>query len=237
MKIFAKIRFYYVVFVIAFIAGVIMVPLMILFEKDTSKILHKYNALIMKLIGGKVEKRGERDNSADMFIINHQGIIDIIAFEGNEYTDIQWIAKRQLFDTPWYGNLLKLPKMINVDRENKSGLIKLIKDTKEAKEAEHHRTIGIFPEGTRNDKQELRTFKAGAKIVAEKLKLKVQPIVITNSKKLLDQHRYTSYSATVHIEYLDTFIPDRKDKEWYKNLQKRMQEIIDREKEIHGRER
>ena len=237
MKIFAKIRFYYAIAIIASIAGIIMVPLMLLFKDDRSKILHKYNAIIIRLIGGKIETKGDRDISADMFIINHQGVIDIIAMEASELTDIRWVAKRQLFDAFWFGNLLKLPNMVNVDRENKSGLIKLIKDAKETKEAEHHRTLAIFPEGTRSDKQKLRAFKAGAKIIAEKLKLKIQPVVITNSKKLLDQHRHTSYPTAVHIEYLDTFIADRKDKEWYKNLQNRMQEVIDREKEINGRDR
>jgi len=237
MKIFAKIRFYYAVAIIASIAGVIMVPLMLLFRDSTNKILHKYNAIIMKLIGGKIEKKGERDNSADMFIINHQGVIDIIAMEAQELTDIRWVAKRQLFDAPWFGNLLKLPNMVNVDRENKSGLIKLIKDAKETKESEQHRTLAIFPEGTRSDGQELRKFKAGAKMIAEKLKLRVQPVIITNSKKLLDQHKHTSHSATVYIEYLETFTANRADKEWYKNLQNRMQKIIDREKEINGRER
>jgi 1-acyl-sn-glycerol-3-phosphate acyltransferase len=191
----------------------------------------------MRLIGGKIETSGSRDNNADMFIINHQGVIDIIAMEASELTDIRWVAKRQLFDTPWFGYLLELPNMVNVDRENKSGLIKLIRDAKETKEDTNHRTLAIFPEGTRTDKQELRAFKAGAKMVAEKLKLKIQPVVITNSKKLLSQQDNTAHSATVHIEYLDTFIANRADKGWYKELQNRMQTIIDNEKKLHKRYR
>ena len=237
MKIFAKIRFYYAVFVITVIAGVIMIPLMFMFKNYRNRVLHKYNAIIMKLIGGKIETKGERDNSADMFVINHQGVIDIIAMEASEFTDIRWVAKRQLFEVPWFGNLLRLPDMVNVDRENKSGLIKLIKDAKETKESDKHRTLAIFPEGTRSDEQELRAFKAGAKIVAEKLKLRVQPVIITNSKKLLDQHNHTAHSTTVHIEYLDTFTSDRTDKEWYKNLQETMQNAIDYEKNTNERYR
>jgi len=236
MKIFAKIRFYYSASIITLVAGGVMVPLMFLF-KDRNKILHKYNALIIKLIGGKIETKGVRDNSADMFVINHQGVIDIIAMEASELTDIKWVAKRQLFDTPWFGYLLKLPDMVNVDRENKAGLIKLIRDAKETKEAKKHRTLAIFPEGTRTDRQELRVFKGGAKIVAEKLKLKVQPVIITNSKKLLNEHNRTAHSATVHIEYLDTFIADKTNKDWYKNLQESMQKIIDYEKDNNNRYR
>jgi len=149
MKIFAKIRFYYEAFIITIVTSTIMIPLMYLFRKNSSIILHKYNALIMKLIGGKIETQGTRDNSADMFIINHQGIIDIIAMEASQLTDIRWIAKRQLFEIPWFGNLVKLSNMVNVDRENKAGLLKLIRDAKETKESKPHRILAIFPEGTR----------------------------------------------------------------------------------------
>jgi len=128
MKIFAKIKFYYDVLVISLVTSFIMIPLMFLFRKDSSKILHKYNALIMRLIGGKIEIEGIRDNSVDMFIINHQGVVDIIVMEASELTDIRWIAKREIFKFPWLGNVVKLSNMISVDRENKIGLLKLIKD-------------------------------------------------------------------------------------------------------------
>ena len=227
MKIFAKIKFYYDVLVISFITGFIMIPLMFLFRKDSSKILHKYNVLILKLIGGKIETEGKRDSSADMFIINHQGVVDIIVMEASDITDIRWIAKREIFDTPWFGNVVKLSNMISVDRENKAGLLKLIKDAKETRDSKPHRVLAIFPEGTRAKGQELRKFKSGAKILAEKLELKVQPIVITNSKKLLDQHAFTAQSATVHIKYLEPFRVDKSNKDWYKNLQITMQQEID----------
>ena len=236
MKIFAKIRFYYGAATISFIAAGIMVPLMMLFPQRRDHILHKWNRIIIKFLGGKIVTHGERNNSANMFVMNHQGIIDIIAMEAAEATNIQWVAKRQLFDAPWFGYLLKLPKMIQVDRENKSGLIKLLRDVKETKEG-GSRVVAIFPEGTRTDKQELLEFKGGTRIVAEKLQLHIQPIVITNSKLLLNEHVKTAHSATVHITYLDTFQVDRNNKEWYKNLQEMMQQMINEEYNKYERER
>jgi len=236
MKIFAKIRFYYGAAVISFIAAGIMVPLMMLFRNKTSGILHFWNRAIIFFIGGKIVTHGERDNSVDMFIMNHQGIIDIVSIEAAENTNIQWVAKKQLFDAPWFGYVLKLPKMIEIDRENKSGLSKLLRDIKETKE-NRNRVVAIFPEGTRTDQQKLLPFKGGTRIIANKLNLQVQPIVITNSKLLLNEHNKTAHSATVHITYLETFQVNKEEKQWYQNLEKKMQSVIDEENNKYGRER
>ena len=235
MKIFAKIRFYYGAAAISFIAAGIMVPLMMLFKNRRSDILHYWNSVIMSLLGGKIIAHGKRDNSANMFVMNHQGIIDIISIEAAENSDLRWVAKKQLFDAPWFGYLLKLPKMIEVDRENKSGLIKLLRDAKDTKD--NKRIIAIFPEGTRTDKQKLLNFKGGTRIISNKLGLSIQPIIITNSKWLLNEHNKTAHSTTVHITYLETFQVDSEDKEWYSKLQEKMQKKIDEEYNKYERER
>lgn len=237
MKIFAKIRFYYGAATISFIAAGVMVPLMMLFPKRKSEILHYWNKVILFLIGGKIVSHGKRDNSVDMFVANHQGIIDIIALEADSNTDIRWVAKKQLFDAPWFGYLLKLPNMIEIDRDNKAGLIKLLADTKETIKNEKNRVIAIFPEGTRTDKQTLLEFKGGTKIIANKLELSIQAIIITNSKKLLNEHNKTAHNATVHITYLKPFKVSKANKEWYSELQQTMQECIDKEYLEHQRER
>jgi 1-acyl-sn-glycerol-3-phosphate acyltransferase len=234
---FATIRFYYGSFIISFIAAGIMVPLMFLFRNSTDKILHKWNRIIIFFIGGKIETTGKRNNNADMFVINHQGIIDIVSMEAAEPSNLRWVAKKQLFDAPWFGYVLKLPDMICLDRDNKSGLIKLLRDVKKTKEDNIQRTVTIFPEGTRTNKQKLLPFKKGTKIIAEKLELTIQPIVITNSKLLLNEHNKTAHSSTVQITYLDTFQVDKENKEWYQELATSMQNVIDREEKIEKRER
>ncbi|CAA6819245.1 MAG: 1-acyl-sn-glycerol-3-phosphate acyltransferase (EC [uncultured Sulfurovum sp.] len=237
MKTFAKIRFYYGAATISFIAAVIMVPLMITFPKKRSGILHYWNKIIIFFLGGKIMSHGKRDNSVDMFISNHQGIIDIVSLEADYNTNIRWVAKKQLFDAPWFGYLLKLPNMIEVDRENKTGLVKLLRDTRETLEGDVKRIISIFPEGTRTDQQELLDFKGGTKIIAEKFELTIQPIIITNSKKLLNEHDKTAHNATVHINYLKPFKVSKKNKEWYDELKSTMQTCIDNEYNQHKRER
>jgi len=228
MKIFAKIRFYWGAFVISTLVALGMIPLIILFPKHKGTIMHKLNRAILFLMGVKLRTYGKRDEKAQLFLINHQGIMDIIALEAVENTHFRWVAKKELFETPWFGLLLKYGDMISVDRENKAGLIKLLKDAKETVMLKN-RAIAIFPEGTRGEKQELLPFKAGPKMVANKLKLRVQPIVITGSKYVLNEHNRTGHSGEIHIHYLDAFDIKDAPKEWYEITQEKMQEVIDKE--------
>jgi 1-acyl-sn-glycerol-3-phosphate acyltransferase len=226
MKTLEKIRFYWGAFTISTIVAVIMIPLVTIFNKYKGTIMHKLNGAILFFMGAKVKAYGKRDSSANLFLMNHHGIMDIIALEAIENIHLRWVAKKELFDAPWFGYILKNTDMISVNRENKSGLIKLLKDAKETIEVKN-RAIAIFPEGTRAKGQKLLKFKAGAKIVANKLNMRVQPIVILGSKNVLNEHIKTGHSGTIEVHYLDAFNVQDAPKDWYENLQNSMQEYID----------
>ena len=228
MKIFAKIRFYWGAFIISFNTAVFMIPALMLFGKHKSTIVHHVNRLTLFMMGGKLQQEGIMDTSADMYVMNHQGIVDIIGLEALQNNHIRWVAKKELFEAPWFGNLLRHGEMISLDRANKAGLIKLIKDVKKSKEV-YHRPVAIFPEGTRTDKQPLLNFKQGTNIIAKKLELKVQPIVITGSKWVLNEHVKTGHNGTVKYHFLPTISVDKNDKEWFDTLREDMQKVIDDE--------
>ena len=228
MKIFAKIRFYWGAFIISFNTAVLMIPALMLFDKHKSTIVHHINRLTLFMMGGKLEQEGIMDTSVDMYVMNHQGIVDIIGLEALQNNHLRWVAKKELFDALWFGNLLRHGEMISLDRGNKTGLIKLIRDVKESKEV-YHRPVAIFPEGTRTDKQPLLTFKQGTKVIANKLELKIQPIVITGSKWVLNEHIKTGHSGIVKYHFMPTITVDKKDKEWFDTLRDDMQKVIDDE--------
>ncbi len=228
MKIFAKIRFYWGAFAISFVVAVIMIPLITIFPKHQGSIMHYLNRFIILIMGGKLEVVGELDKDADLVVANHQGIIDVVGLEAIQNTHIRWIAKKELFDAFWFGYILKNSNMISIDRENKTGLIKLLKEVKISRE-ELNRQVVLFPEGTRTDGQELLSFKSGTKFIANKLNLKVQPIVITGSKQLLNEHIRTGHNATVKFIYLPTIDVNEASDDWYEKLREDMQKVIDDE--------
>ncbi|KIM06751.1 MAG: acyl-phosphate glycerol 3-phosphate acyltransferase [Sulfurovum sp. PC08-66] len=231
-KICVKIRFYYGAFIISFVTAVLMIPLIMLFQNYRSLIRHKLNILMLYLLGGKVVKEGQIDRDAQIYIMNHQGIVDIIALEATHNIDMSWVAKKELFDAPWFGKVLKYSDMISINRNDKRGLLKLLKDVKQ-RLYHQKRPIAIFPEGTRSNKQHLLPFKAGAKLLAESLRLRVQPIVITGSKKLLNEHNKEANSSTVHFKYLPTIDVASSDEQWYENAKIDMQREIDYEYTHH----
>ncbi len=228
MKIFASFRFYWGAFIISFNTAVFMIPALMLFGKYKGTIVHHINRLTLFMMGGKLEQVGTMDITVDLYVMNHQGIVDIIGLEALQNNHLRWVAKKELFDALWFGNLLRHGEMISLDRSNKAGLIKLIKDVKESKEI-YHRAVAIFPEGTRADGQPLLNFKQGTNMIARKLELRVQPIVITGSKWVLNEHIRTGHSGTVRYEFLPSFDVKSDDKEWFDKLREDMQKVIDDE--------
>jgi 1-acyl-sn-glycerol-3-phosphate acyltransferase len=199
-------------------------------------IMHHANRLILFLTHGKTEMIGEMDMNADMFIMNHQGIMDIIGMEAMQKNHLAWVAKKELFEIPYIGKLLKKGDMISINRDDKRGAITLLKEIKNTIENKK-RKIAIFPEGTRAKNQKLLPFKSGAKMISEKLQLKVQPIVITGSKHFLNESKRTSKDGVISYRFLPTI--DTKDctQSWYEDMQKEMQGVIDDEFANNNRSR
>ena len=232
MKIFAKIRFYYAAFVISAVVSV-MIVLLKLFPSKKGQILHVWNRVMLFLLGARTEVVGRPDERAQLYLINHQGIVDIIALEALLDKNLRWVAKKELFEVPWFGRLLSEAEMISVDREDRRGLIKLMKDVKESLEV-MHRPVAIFPEGTRSKDQRLLPFKEGAKFIAEKFGLVVQPVVIVGSKSVVNEHEKIAGGGDLKVIFLPSVDVEKAPKDWYETLYQTMQKSIDKELEHHA---
>lgn len=182
-----------------------------------------------------VRVKGAPDPDAQMFLLNHQSDIDIGIMETTTSHDLAWVAKKELFNIPFFGLVLKLPKDIPLERESKTALIKLIKECKER--IDQGRVITIFPEGTRTETGKMKPFKAGAKIVADKYSLKVQPVVFLETAYHFSNKRKDFHPGTVTAIYLDSFVADKSDPLWLENLQIKMQKVYDDELANHPRHR
>ncbi len=225
MKILQKIKAILIILEFIITVGIVII-LMAVFNKHNWKIRRTWAKMQRWLIGYKLEVIGKPDLDAQMLLLNHQSLLDIILLEGSYPKNIAWIAKKEIADIPFFGKIITQPDMISIDREDKKSLLKLFVDAKDR--LQKKRVISIFPEGTRGDGKTIAPFKPGAKLIASKLKLRVQPIVVVNTKNVLDSQKFVAKSGIVKLIYLDSFSVTE-NKNWFIDVQKQMQERLNQE--------
>ena len=199
---------------------------MYIFKNHQHKIIKFWMKIEMALLGITIEETGSLDTSCDMVMMNHQSLIDIIIIEHIHEKHLAWVAKKEIADLFLFGHIIKAPKMISIDREDKSGIVTLLKETKDR--LSKGRPIAIFPEGTRSNGRKISKFKFGAKMVADRHKLKVQPIVLVNTRSILDSKTLKATPGVVKIIYLDPIQAEKKN-DWLKESEDKMREILERE--------
>ncbi|MDY0122451.1 MAG: lysophospholipid acyltransferase family protein [Sulfurimonas sp.] len=224
MKIFAHISWLFATIII-FASLTFMI---LIFHFVPRPYAQKISAWIIRLSTFyTVDVEGKEDPKAQMFLLNHQSDLDIGIMETITSRDLAWVAKKELFDTPFFGLALRLPKDIAVERESKTALVKLLRDAKER--LDQGRVITIFPEGTRSTSGKMLPFKSGAKMVADKYKLRVQPIVLMQTAKYYNIKKFYYKPGRVKVIYLDSFVADQNDPDWLNNLREKMQRVYNNE--------
>jgi len=204
----------------------ITVVLMYMFKNHTHKVIKAWMTFQMFVLGIKLETEGTLDESCDMVLMNHQSLLDIIVIEYIHGRDLAWVAKKEISDLFFFGHIIKAPRMISVDRENKAGIIHLLKETKDR--LDKGRPIAMFPEGTRSDGKSMGSFKPGAKIIANKYGLKVQPIILFNTRNIVDSKRLLAKPGVVKVVYLDPVVAS-KDSTWFEDTEVKMKERFNQE--------
>lgn len=213
--------------IVEFVFTVLITIIIIYLTKNNGlkvrKLWAKMQTYIMNF---KINEIGKADPEAKLILINHQSLVDIISLEGVYPGNLCWITKKELEEIPLFGHIVTAPKMIPIDRNDKRSMIKILRLSK--KRIEEGRVIAMFPEGTRAPTNELLEFQAGGKILAEKLNIKVQPIVVVNTKHIFDSQKMTAHSGELSIIYLDSIDP-KVDVNWYTKMKKDMQKRLNDE--------
>jgi len=221
----SKLRGIIVLIQFSITVGIVIIA-MYLFRKHTHKIIKFWMNIQVYLLGIKLEIKGKLDESCDLLLMNHQSILDIVVMEYLHSKDLAWVAKKEISNLFFFGHIIKAPRMISIDRENKAGIIHLLKEVKDR--LSKNRPIAMFPEGTRSDGTKIIKFKSGAAIVANKLNLKVQGAVIINTRIILDSKKLTATPGVVKVIFLDPIQADKKT-DWFEQLEKNMNEVFEKE--------
>ncbi|WP_228256603.1 lysophospholipid acyltransferase family protein [Malaciobacter molluscorum] len=141
------------------------------------KLLDKLNIKIDIVNKEQIPKTGQY-----LLVSNHRSIIDPLIIEialKNSAINGFWVAKKELYNSLFFGSFTRNAGCILIDRES-NNMSEFFKRTKEVVKEGH--SIFIFPEGTRNTTTEkLSDFKDGSKLIALKNRLNILPVFIKDN--------------------------------------------------------
>jgi len=164
-------------------------------------LLSKLNIGVEVIGKDKIEQGGQY-----LILSNHRSIIDPLVIEiafKNKGINSLWIAKKELFNSFFFGAFTRNSGSILLDRES-SQMGSFFNDIKAAVAQGY--SISVFPEGSRNKEDTpLAEFKKGSQIIAVKNRLPMLPVFIrTNTNAvLMESIKYNTRDLNVTIEIGD----------------------------------
>lgn len=184
--------------------------------------------LMIKMAGTKVTVIGEENipDEAVLFIGNHRSYFDILLTYSRCKRLTGYVAKKEMLRYPLLRDWMKRLHCLFLDRENpKEGLKTILQAIEYIK---HGISICIFPEGTRNDGDELSMlpFHAGSFKIAEKSGCPIIPVSMNNTIAIFEKQFPRIKPVHIIIEYGKPIYPNGLDKETKKHLASYCQNII-----------
>ncbi len=120
-------------------------------------------------------------------VCNHQSLADIPLISNLPW-EMKWMGKKELFDLPVIGWMMKLSGDIPVDRKSaRSGVLAF---SKARHCLEQKCSVMMFPEGTRTSDGRVRQFSDGAFHLAIAAGVPVLPLVIEGSRDCIPKNSW-----------------------------------------------
>ncbi|BDF32246.1 1-acyl-sn-glycerol-3-phosphate acyltransferase [Lachnospiraceae bacterium] len=184
--------------------------------------------LMLRISGVEVTVIGEEHvpDEPVLFIGNHRSYFDILITYSRCRRLTGYIAKKEMLRYPLLRDWMKRLYCLFLDRSTpKEGLKTILKAIEYVKEGI---SICIFPEGTRNDGDELSMlpFHDGSFKIAEKTGCAIIPMSLNNTHAIFEQQFPRIKKTHVILEYGTPVYPNDLDKETKKHLGQYCQNII-----------
>jgi len=136
------------------------------------------------------------DRRPYVIVCNHLSQADIPLISNLPW-EMKWVAKKELFDTPVIGWMMKLAGDISVDRKALNRRIKTLNAAGDY--LSKHCSVIFFPEGTRSRNGKLNSFTNGAFELAIKEQTPVLPLVIDGTQTCLPKKSW-KFGTAKHIK-------------------------------------
>src|SRR6056297_2700534 len=162
-----------------------------LFDRDpvrysTGRLFRRLGASISRINPNwKITIEGEEgidDRHPYIIVCNHLSNADIPLISNLPW-EMKWVAKKELFNIPVLGRMMRWSKDIPVDRKSitkKEGVLKACSEM-----LDQNVSVMFFPEGTRSKTGKLNRFSYGAFDLALRKKVNILPMVIDGTQGCL----------------------------------------------------
>jgi len=160
------------------------------FFPDADNKIHRVANLWAKILlficDTKVKVIGKENlllGKPQIFMANHQSDFDILIALAYIPVQFRWIAKKELFNIPFFGAAMRSAGYIEIDRHNREKALQSLDEA--ALRIRKGKSIMTFPEGTRSRDGEIKAFKQGAFHLAIKTGVPIVPVSIIGSGQIM----------------------------------------------------
>lgn len=131
-----------------------------------------------------------------LFVSNHQGYADIVAYCAAIKTkQFGFVAKSVLKKVPLYGQWILRIRSVLLERNDSREALRVINEGIELLKQGY--SLVIFPEGTRSLSDNMAEFKRGSLRLATKAQVPVVPITLSGTWKVFEEKGYIQKGQTV----------------------------------------
>ena len=183
--------------------------------------------LILFVCGAKVTVRGIENIPKDkpvLYVGNHRSYFDIIVAYKYTIGITGFIAKDEFKKVPVLAHWISCLHGLFLNRKDiKEGLKTVLEAIENVKKGTSY---VIFPEGTRNQNDEMLPFKEGSFKIATKSGCPIIPLAISNTDDLFEKHLPWIKPAKVTVHFGEPIYTDQLSKEESKFLGAKTRDVI-----------
>ena len=168
------------------------------------KMVLKCTKNLIKITGADLTVTGAENIPVDepvLYVSNHQANMDIPILYSTAPQTMAFVAKKEMEKIPMLSYWMKERGCVFIDMDNPRNSLKAINQAIEVLQSGN--SLAIFPEGTRSKGPEMGDFKPGSLRIAIKSGVKVIPVTIKDSYKLVGKNGKFQ-PAKVSVHYSDS---------------------------------
>ena len=159
-----------------------------------------WSQILLAGMGMRVRVRGRENltpGATYVFASNHTSALDIPAIFTVLPNNFRWMAKKELFGIPMFGQGMTSAGYIPIDRSDHRAALHSLHQA--AARIQQGVSVLVFPEGTRSKERQLLPFKSGGLALAIRSGAPVLPLAISGARTCYPPGQYLFQPGLIQV--------------------------------------